>query len=723
MTQGSYGPGVAERQEQRYILLVDDDLGARSAIHDALEDAGFEVISAGDAPAAIEAFDDHTVDLALLSAELHAGDGFELAAAIRQRGSGATVPIVMMADGDDVIAVRRAFELGLSDFIARPFNLTLLAERLRYVLRATGAMTELERAQAQIADSQRVARLGSWDLEFASGRFDYTDELHRLFCDVDESRLRSLESLLARVCDEDRPGVMKRYREALDRGENYDIDFRLRTEDGDTVHVFQATEFEHDEHGEPVRALGIFQDVSEARASEARMRELAFHDPVTGLPNRVFFMERLSEVVALARRSQRCMALMFVDLDQFKRVNDTLGHQAGDELLVQVSKRLTDSLRRCDALSRLLPDDERTLARLGGDEFVILLSEIRRPDDAAIVAHRLLQELKKPFSVGDKEVQVSGSIGISTYPQDGTSEEELLRHADLAMYRVKEEGRNGFRFYESGMNSRAFERLNLETSLWRAFERGEFALHYQPQVAAERDEVIGAEALVRWEHPDFGTISPGQFLPVAEEIGLMAPLGEWVVEQACYQLAAWHAEGIRLGSVSVNLSATQYQQSALREAIQDAVKQSGIEPHMLCVELGEGMLDVGDLERMDTLHALRDAGIHVAVDDFGTGQASLAVLRQLPIDSVKIHRGFVREIARDHRDAALVKGAIELGHALDLSVVAAGVEDAAQLECLVRSRCDTVQGYHFSPAVRASEFGDWLNDYKRRRRPGFRATA
>ncbi|MGE0482586.1 MAG: putative bifunctional diguanylate cyclase/phosphodiesterase [Gammaproteobacteria bacterium] len=697
------------------VLVIEDDLVSSIAVQDYLDEAGFRTACAADGDSGLAAFDDLRPDLVLLDVSMPGRNGFEVCRDIRTHVAGRYVPIVMMTGHDDLESVDRAYESGATDFVAKPMNFALLIHRLRYVLRAKQVADQLRRSEASLAQAQRIARLGSWDLEIASGRFQCTDELRRLF-DADGEATQpppaALEEILARVCDEDRPGVVARYREALAAGENYDIDFRLRARDGATLHVHQETEFQHDDSGRPRFAFGTFQDVTEARLSEARIRELAFFDPVTGLPNRVYFMERLTEVLAMARRSQRCMALMFVDLDQFKRVNDSWGHHAGDELLRQVSQRLSESLRRCDVLMHNSNADERPLARLGGDEFVVLLSEIRRADDAAIVARRLLQELKRPFDIGETEVYVSGSIGISTYPDDGLDEETLLRHADIAMYRVKEEGRNGFRFFEADMNSRAIARLNMETSLWRALERDEFLLHYQPKIDAASGTVTGAEALVRWYHPDIGLISPGEFIPVAEETGLVAPLGTWVIQQACRQIAAWQADGQAPFKVSVNLSAAQFAQDGLVDTIEAAVRAAGISPRMLQLELTESML-MEDVERhIRALEALRALGIEIAIDDFGTGYSSLAYLRRLPIDCVKIDRAFVREIARDRRDAAVVRGAIALAHSLDLTVVAEGVEDAGQLDLLRRFGCDEIQGYHFSPALAPAEFLAWRAAYE-----------
>jgi diguanylate cyclase (GGDEF)-like protein len=700
------------------VLVIEDDLVTGVAVQDYLDEAGFRTACAADGDSGLAAFDELRPDLVLLDVSMPGRNGFEVCRDIRAHGAGRHVPIVMMTGHDDLESVDRAYESGATDFVAKPMNFGLLIHRLRYVLRAKQVADQLRRSEASLAQAQRIARLGSWDLEIASGRFQCTDELRRLFDAASDSAPAApaapaaLEEVLERVCEEDRPGVIERYRAALASGENYDIDFRLRASDGSTVHVHQETEFQHDDGGRPLLAFGTFQDVTEARLSESRIRELAFFEPVTGLPNRVYFMERLTEVLAMARRNQRCMALMFVDLDQFKRVNDSWGHHAGDELLRQVSQRLSESLRRCDVLMHNGSADERPLARLGGDEFVVLLSEIRRADDAAVVARRLLQELKRPFDLGEAEVYVSGSIGISTYPDDGLDEETLLRHADIAMYRVKEEGRNGFRFFEADMNSRAIARLNMETSLWRALERDEFLLHYQPKVDAASGVITGAEALVRWYHPDIGLISPAEFIPVAEETGLVAPLGTWVIQQACRQVAAWQAAGQPPLKVSVNLSAAQFAQDDLVNTIEAALQAAGISPHMLQLELTESML-MEDVERhIRALEALRALGIAIAIDDFGTGYSSLAYLRRLPIDCVKIDRAFVREIARDRRDAAVVRGAIALAHSLDLTVVAEGVEDAGQLDLLRRFGCDEIQGYHFSPALEPAAFLAWRAAYE-----------
>ena len=499
---------------------------------------------------------------------------------------------------------------------------------------------------------------------------------------------------------------------ALKSQQDFDCEFRISSQWSIEKYIRQETYFERDNAGELVRVVGTFQDVSDNRAAQERIKQLAFYDSVTGLPNRSYFMERLSETMALASRYNRSMALMFVDLDQFKRVNDTWGHHIGDQLLVQVSQRISDTLRRCDVVSRFDHSENHHLARLGGDEFVVLLSEIEQPEDAAIVARRITAELKKPFPIENTEVHVSASIGISCFPTDGSDESSLLKHADIAMYQVKEQGRDAFRFYESGMNVRTIERLNLENSLRRALERKEFEVRYQPKLSCRDGQLLGAEALVRWRHPELGIISPGDFIEIAEECGLIVPLGHWVLETAIAQIVEWQATLGRDISIAVNTSAVQFSQEGFLDSVKSVVTGSGVAAHLVELEITESLLMESTEKSIELIATLRELGIKIAIDDFGTGYSSMSYLKTLPIDRLKIDRSFVRDMVQDKRDAGIVHATIALSHHLELEVTAEGVETEDQLQLLREYACDDVQGYLFCPPLPADEFIAWVHDYE-----------
>jgi diguanylate cyclase (GGDEF)-like protein/PAS domain S-box-containing protein len=448
--------------------------------------------------------------------------------------------------------------------------------------------------------------------------------------------------------------------------------------------------------GKPI-IQGIFRDITERKRAEETIKHLAYHDVLTHLPNRTLFKDRLTQALAQAHRKGRMVAVLFLDLDQFKVVNDTVGHAEGDRLLQRVAKRLAGLVREGD-----------TVARVGGDEFVLLLAEAVEVEDAVEVAERILESFKGPWTLQGQEFRVTTSIGIATYPSDGEDAESLLRNADTAMYRAKEHGRDNYQLYTPAMNARIAERLALENSLRHGLERGEFVVYYQPQVNIGSGQVAGVEALVRWEHPERGLVLPAEFIPAAEETGLIVPLGEWVLRTACAQNKAWQEEGLPAMRVAVNLSARQFQQRNLMEVVARALQETGLAPHLLQFEITEGiaMHDVDFTVPM--LRRLRAMGVQFAIDDFGTGYSSLAYLKRLPIDAVKIDRSFVSDLTVDADDAAIASTVITMAHSLKLSVIAEGVETEEQLAFLSRRRCDEMQGYLFSRAVPAEEIGKIL---------------
>ena len=434
-----------------------------------------------------------------------------------------------------------------------------------------------------------------------------------------------------------------------------------------------------------------------------QVRSLAYYDSLTGLPNRLSHKERLTLALEQARRSGKLVAAFFIDLDHFSRINDTLGHEAGDQLLQQVALRLRACCRDREdevgpAQDALAPD----VARLGGDEFTVIIPGLTDSEDAAKLARRILSSLAHPIRVAGQEIFVNASIGIALYPEDGEDLETLLMHADTAMYKAKEQGGNSYQAYSRAMNASALQRLTLENALRRALERSEFELHYQPIVDAQSGAWVGAEALVRWQHPELGLLLPSEFIPLAEENGLIIPLGEWVLQQACTQNRAWQAAGLSPIRVVVNLSSRQLRRS-LPETIARILQGADLDSRFLGLELTESLLVHHHKEDTDTLHALRAMGLYLAVDDFGTGYSSFSYLKHLPLDALKIDRSFVREITTSADDAAITTAIIAMAHALGLKVVGEGIETEAQREVLRRQGCDTMQGYLFSRPVPAAE--------------------
>ncbi|MFU2486393.1 EAL domain-containing protein [Thauera sp. WH-1] len=440
-----------------------------------------------------------------------------------------------------------------------------------------------------------------------------------------------------------------------------------------------------DRDGQLTHYAALFTDISRLKENEARIRDLAYYDPLTGLPNRRLLEDRLQVELAHAARMRSRLAVMFVDLDRFKRINDSLGHEVGDRLLVEIASRLRASLREDD-----------TVARMGGDEFLVILSNLQGPDEAAVTARRLVSALRRPVVIEGRELVVTTSVGISIYPDDSLDAQTLIKNADIAMYRAKDEGRNSFQLYEPAMNARSLEHLALETALHRALPRSELQLYFQPLVEAGAGSLVAAEALLRWQHPDLGLVSPADFIPLAEETGLIVPIGEWVLRSACEYHCSWRETGRPPLRMMVNISARQFRDEGFVAMVGSVLADTGMPPESLTLELTESMLMEGTDRAIARLEQLRALGVGLAIDDFGTGYSSLAYLKRFPIDELKIDRLFVRGIDRNPRDAALVAAIVSLGHSLGLRVVAEGVETRAHLEVLRGQGCDLAQGFHFS---------------------------
>jgi diguanylate cyclase (GGDEF)-like protein/PAS domain S-box-containing protein len=453
----------------------------------------------------------------------------------------------------------------------------------------------------------------------------------------------------------------------------------------------------HDRAGRITGAVIVFHDVSAARAMSVRMTHSAQHDFVTNLPNRLLLNDRISHSIVLAHRQNKSLAVIFLDLDRFKYINDSLGHAVGDRLLQSVSRRLLAGVRGSD-----------TVSRQGGDEFVILLSEISHPEDAATSAKKILLSLSAPHSIAGQDLRVDGSIGISVYPGDGEDAETLIKNADTAMYHAKENGRNNFQFFKADMNLRAVERQSLEGNLREALAREEFLLHYQPKVNLDTGEITGVEALIRWQHPDRGLVAPAQFVPIAEDCGLILPIGRWVLREACRQAREWQEAGLPFNRISVNVSAAEFRSKNFLAEVSTSLKETGLEARYLDLELTESVLMHHAESSAAILHALKEIGVHLAVDDFGTGYSSLSYLQQFPIDILKIDKSFIHRLTGGLDDSPIVGAIVNMGKSLKLRVIAEGIETQQQLAFLQAQHCGEGQGYLFSRPIPAAQFTDLL---------------
>jgi diguanylate cyclase (GGDEF)-like protein/PAS domain S-box-containing protein len=479
-----------------------------------------------------------------------------------------------------------------------------------------------------------------------------------------------------------------------------DLCHEMRDEHGEMRCLSFSGEPVVDSAGRFAGYRGIARDVTQSRRAEERIRRLAHFDELTGLPNRTMFMHTLQRAFSLAQRRGKQFALFFIDLDRFKNINDSLGHEAGDRLLQVVAQRLRQNLRESD-----------TVARLGGDEFVVLVEDCTDVRELNAIAQNILAALGRPYLLSGQEYHVTGSIGISTYPADGQDPAALLKNADIAMYLAKDRGKNNFQFYSAQQNAHSFERLALESALRHALERSEFVLHYQPKMEIASGRIVGVEALLRWRHPDFAMVAPNQFIPLAEETGLIVPIGRWVLRTACAQSAAWRREGAAPLRVAVNLSARQFSDDRLIDDIGEALEQAGLPGTALELEITESMVMQNPDRAVLTLTRLRELGIAVSIDDFGTGYSSLGYLKRFPIDNVKIDRSFIKDLPHDADDAAITRAVIAMAQSLRIRVIAEGVETREQMQFLRDLECDECQGYYLSRPLPSSEFAQFARSW------------
>ena len=478
----------------------------------------------------------------------------------------------------------------------------------------------------------------------------------------------------------------------LDGNDRWQGELPAVRKDGEHYTAWVALTTIRDPHGAPSSYMATLSDISERKRVEAQVRHQAEHDTLTGLPNRALFLDRMHQALATWRRQGDSFAVLFLDLDRFKAINDNNGHQAGDAVLREVAARLRGCVRRVD-----------TISRLGGDEFVVLLADIGGVDQAAHVANAVMQAVSRPIEAAGQALTLSASIGVAICPTDGSDVDTLMHHADVAMYHAKQNGRSSFRFFSPEMNARVVERGELEKRLRQALERGEFVLEYQPELDVESGRVIGMEALIRWRHPERGLLLPHEFLPVAEECGLIVPIGEWVLVEACTRARAWRDAGHAV-TVAVNLSDIQFLHGRLLETVDAALAQSGLAPAWLDLEITEGAIMRGDQGLDDTVKSLRERGVQLTIDRFGTGLSSLSSLRRFPLSKLKIDRSFVNDIEHDPMDAALIPAIIAVARSLRLRVVAEGVETEEQLRFLRQHGCDEYQGFYAAGASSRPDF-------------------
>jgi diguanylate cyclase (GGDEF)-like protein len=686
-----------------HLLLIDDDALLRGMATKILQHAGFEVSVAAGGEAAVARFEERPYDLVLLDVMMPGLDGYETCQRIRAMPSGALVPILILTGLNDTESIDHAYRNGATDFITKPINWTLLSHRVRYALRASLAAEAMLRSRESLARAQRLAGIGNWAL-FSDGRIECSAEQFRIYgVPADFDWGNSAKAATERVVAADRERVMAARWRMAKHGEPYQLEFRITRGDGAIRIVFEQAAVVQSGPARLNSYQGITQDITERVEAAERIRQLAHYDEFTGLPNRQFFAELADPSLERARRNGTGCAILHVDIDRFTGVNDLFGRVQGDAVLKETAERLRSWIRSGDIASvGSTHDDVCVLARIGGNAFTLLIADLPDQEQAAAVARRLLKAIEQPIAVESQSLVLTASMGIALFPGDGADIGALAHCAEQALHAAKATGRGQYRFFDEEINARAASRLSLEAKLRHGIAQDELRLHFQPKVDVFTGTIIGAEALVRWQHPERGLVAPAEFIAVAEETGLIAPLTDWVLESACRTLRGWLDAGLPGVPLSVNLAASSLADTTLVLRLDTLMQRFGLEPSSLVLEMTETML-MGDAESsIALLETLRTQGYGLSLDDFGTGYSSLSYLQRFSIDELKIDRSFITDAARGGRDGAVAASIIALCRELGLRVVAEGVETPEQSAFLLQRGCNVQQGYLFSRPVPAS---------------------
>lgn len=685
-----------DQNECPRVLVVDDDITVRLLAQQFLSKEGFSVIEAEDGLQALHIFQEMKPHIVLMDVDMPNMNGFEACRQLRSLPAGKTIPILMVTGREDIDSIEKAYDAGATEFSPKPTNWTILIHRLRYMLRSSTMLQALRKSEERLDKAQRLARLGNWEWNLDRDETYWSEQLYRILGLRHSRETPSFEYFLRSVHPSDRECVRLWYQETLKSEKLSCISHRVILPGGKELTVQHHAEVHFDELDNARLMSGTVLDVTQLKEAQKKILQLAHFDSLTGLANRHIFRERVQQALDLSSRYNRQAAILFLDLDNFKRINDTFGHSAGDLLLQEVAERLKSCVRNCDGIGRL---DARQVARFGGDEFTLLLTEIQNPGNAESVAQRIIDSLETPIMLNGHEVIITPSIGISVFPQHESSVDALLKYADTAMYFAKKEGKNRFALFDQTMNDIRQRRLELENGLRKALEKGELYLNYQPQVELGNSTIVGVEALLRWRNEELGLVSPEEFIPIAEESGLIISIGEWVLREACTQAKEWMDKGLPKIRMAVNLSVCQIIDQGLEKLVAQILQETNLPPDCLELEITETML-IDNIDRtIETLNNLKAMGLQLSIDDFGTGYSSLNYLQHLPVDRLKIDQSFVTHITSNENDASMALAIVAMAHSLKLNVIAEGVETKGQQDFLRERCCDEMQGCLFSHPI------------------------
>lgn len=689
-------------------LIVDDDPTFRTLSRLSLEQDELRVEEAVSGEAALAFASSTMPDILILDLQMPGMNGFSVCERIRQLPDGLFVPILIMTGLDDVDSIAQAYEMGATDFIVKPCHGLILSQRVRYMLRASQTMRALRARESQLAQAQRIARLGGWEWDLVSDRLVLSDAACRILGIQPDAIDSSLSAYVGCVHEGDRELVTEALRRATADEMGMDLDHRLVSRDGVERMIHLLGEVMTDNRTHVRRLVGTVQDVTDERAAAAKIYFMANYDGVTHLPNRQLFLHRLGQALTSGRG--RNHAVLVISVDRYHRICEMHGARDGEHLIKELAERLKQALSAGMPVGQSTRPDALMLARLSDGQFALFLTDLPTPEDSARVAQSCLDALRDPFEIGSHSLPLSANIGIAIPGTDGTETEQILRNAGTAAQSSTQKGHNTYQFYSDAMNAAIAARVSLEQDLRAAIAGNQFLLHYQPKVDVLSEQVVGFEALIRWQHPTRGLIAPTEFIPVAEEEALIIPMSEWVITSVAKQQRLWHKSGLAPTSVSINVSGLHFKQRNIASHLKGLVFAEGGHPQDIELELTESVLMMDASSTTTTLQELKDSGFRLAIDDFGTGYSSLAYLQRFPIDTLKIDQAFIKDLKLGTGDSPIMRAIIGMGRALKLHIVAEGVETRDQLAFLRLQGCDAYQGYLFSKPVPAHELQHLLRD-------------
>jgi len=689
-------------ERQMTALVVDDDIAHRLLLESTLLAAGHLVKSVENGKQALEAFQDLAIDIVLMDVNMPEMDGFEACAQMRALPQGKDVPIILITGMDDHKSIEQAFKVDATDFIIKPVNWPILGHRVSYYLKAGSLFKELRNSERNLKEAHEIALMGTWELDLNTNQLTFSEQLRQL-AEIKYTAVNIDRTLfLDKLHPDDKYVVAETITQSVYYKKPFDIEYRIILANQQERVFHEQAKVLNSPDGRASKMIGTIQDITSRKNFEKEVQHLAYFDVLTGLPNREKFKQLVKTALDRAERENEKAVIMFLDLDNFKSVNDTFGHDVGDKLLQTVAQNLKDCLRQSDFISYYEPI-KLSISRLGGDEFTLIVSGLKNIDEIENIARRVHEKLCQPIYIDQQKLLVTGSIGISIYPDDGKDLTTLLKHADIAMYKAKDLGRNGFQFYSSILNDFSEEKNAFKLRLHDSIKNNELELHYQPQIEADTGQLIGVEALVRWNDTKNGLLHASDFISVAENSDFILAIDEWVITHACQQAVEWQKAGLQALKMSINISGRQIKNDTYIATITHALSASGLAAEYLELDISESIFLDTTKDTIDLLTEVKKLGVKLAIDDFGVSFSSLKHIRKVNIDTLKLDKSLINNITTDVCEAAITKAIIDLAKTLNLTIIATGIERKEQLTWLQQHGSYLFQGYLFSKPLPVQE--------------------